>query len=175
MKAILAILSVVTVSSHLDRDRAMVTTASLRQLELGIVHFRETCGWPPSQEEGLEVLVHEPQWWPVEVQWTSYLEIDFVPTDGWNNKLIYVLDPELAEGFGIYSCGRDGVSFSNGNDEADLNTWGRRRHWLAYYDDLMTRESRQRSVIKLGIIFLAIMAVAVAGGKAVRAKTRPGA
>jgi type II secretion system protein G len=161
MRAILLLLSVATMPPPTDHDRALVTTASLRQFESAIVHFRETCGWPPTEEEGLEVLVHKPQWWPADVRWESYLEIDYVPSDGWGNKLRYVLDPELAEGFGIYSCGQDGVSASNGNDDDDLNTWNGRRHWLAYYHDQMRKENRRRSAIKLGLISLAVTIVAV--------------
>jgi hypothetical protein len=152
MRAMLVLLSIVAIST-MDSSRIIGTEATMRQLATSVRQFKAICGRLPIREEGLEVLIHEPPDWPAQVPWSPFLETTQIPRDGWNKDFTYVLDPELAEGFGIYSCGYDGISSSNGNDRDDLNTW-RRRHWLGYYDHWISRMDMPSSVIGLGIILL---------------------
>jgi hypothetical protein len=84
-----------------------------------------------------------------------------------------VLDPELAEGFGIYSCGQDGVSSSKGNDKDDLNPWSKGSPWLAYCESPWRRENLRSLLVKLGVIILAVATAAALIWKAAKAETRP--
>jgi len=172
MRAMLVLLSVVTVSSPMSRDRVIATKASLTQYARSIAEFERLCGRLPTPEEGLDMLIHQPADWPGQIPWTPFLEVSTVPRDAWGNRFIYVLDPELAEGFGIYSCGRDGMSFSNGNDRDDLNTWSRERPWLACYEDRMNGVDVRSCAIGLGITLL-VVAASVALWKAAKSENRP--
>ena len=130
------------------------------------MEFRKVCGRLPTAGEGLDVLVHQPSDWPAQIPWTPFLETSEIPCDGWGHEFVYVLDPELAEGFGVYSCGQDGVSSSEGDDRDDLNTWRRGRSWFGYYEHGVSRIELQSGVIGLGIILLAAAAGMVLRKKA---------
>ncbi len=109
-------------SSVTDKVRVVSTKGNLKLLKNAIVFLRDNSGRLPSVEEGLGVLIHEPVDWPQGIPWEPLLQTTELPTDGWGNAFVYVLDANLPDGFGIYSCGRDGVTSSNGNDPDDLNT-----------------------------------------------------
>jgi hypothetical protein len=121
----------------------------------------------------LDVLIHKPADWPEELPWTPYLETSEVPRDAWGNEFAYLLDPELAEGFGIYSCGQDGVSSSNGNDRDDLNTWSEGSPWRAYYEAQMSRYNIRSNIICWTTILLWIAGSAAVIWKAARSRRRP--
>jgi type II secretion system protein G len=158
MRTVLVLLPIVMVSSHTDRCRIAATEATLKQLARGVADFQKTCARLPTPAEGLDVLIHKPADWPEEVAWTPYLEIPEVPRDAWNNEFTYIRDPELAKGFGIYSCGQDGVSSSNGNDRDDLNTWSKGSPWLAYYRSPWRRENLRSTITMLIAIILLVVA-----------------
>jgi general secretion pathway protein G len=158
MSTALSLLSVVAIPARLDCDRAMVTEANLRRLATSLKEFQGMHRRLPTAEEGLDVLVRRPADWPGHIPWRPFLEIPEVPRDGWGSQYIYVPDPELAEGFGIYSCGRDGVSSSAGHDPDDLNTWSFEGSWHAYYGNREGRESRWCNAIALSIIWVTVVA-----------------
>jgi hypothetical protein len=166
MTTSLILLSLVTAPCPMDRDRVVATDAALRQLARMVMEFRKVCGRLPTAGEGLDVLVHQPSDWPAQIPWTPFLETSEIPCDGWGHEFVYVLDPELAEGFGVYSCGQDGVSSSEGDDRDDLNTWRRGRLWFGYYEHWVSRIDLQSGVIGLGIILLAAAAGMVLRKKA---------
>lgn len=85
-----------------------------------VEEFRIVGGRIPTQEEGLEALVSR----PVSVKQWSQL-YNKVPLDPWGNQYCYVVDSKLPRGFGVFSCGPDGISLSEGNDEDDQNSWTR--------------------------------------------------
>jgi len=171
MRTMLLLLLAMTVSSFMDRDRFLATEATLRQLATCIADFQKTCGRLPTGKEGLDVLLHPPPNWPEGVPWTPYLEVSEIPRDAWGKDFMYLLDPELAEGFGVYSGGPDGVSFSNGNDRDDLNTWRRRRHHSVWYEYLRSKVDLQTGVVGLGLVLLAVAAVVVVVGGTIKAVT----
>ncbi len=155
-KVILILVSVVPTSFSTDCSRILGTDASLRALEQAVVSFGKTSGRLPTEEEGLEVLVHKPVDWPDEVPWASFLDTTELPRDHWGNRFVYVLTPESANGFGIYSCGQDGVTFLKGNDQDDLNTWNMERPWVARYKRQMWKKDAQSGAITLAIIVLIV-------------------
>jgi hypothetical protein len=89
-----------------------------------------------------------------------FLEIAEVPTDGWGHEYGYVVDANLRGGFGIYSCGLDGITSSAGNDEDDINTWNHRRPWDNYY----ARLRRRRKAVELltGLVPLLVTVAVIA-------------
>lgn len=69
-------------------------------------------------------------------------------TDGWGNPFRYVGFSGPAHAL-VFSCGRDGVLLTGGNDPDDLNSWGQRGQ---YYSN----QTLKRELPKWGIVFVAI-------------------
>jgi general secretion pathway protein G len=101
------------------RDGAAKTqiSAFCQALEM----FRADVGRYPTSDEGLAGLVTCPTNIP-SGHWRQYM--DGIPLDPWSNTYVYHY-PGIhnAKSFDIYSCGRDGLSRSNGNDPDDVNNW----------------------------------------------------
>lgn len=116
-----------------EKARLITTQSSMRILSRYVQEFREACGRLPAEAEGLQALVHKPADWPDGVPWPDFPEVAKVPPDAWGHRYVYLLRPESVGGFGIYSCGEDGVTASGGNDRDDLNTWNMQRPWGKYY------------------------------------------
>lgn len=75
----------------------------------------------PPPELGLKALVERPDSLPPEKRWVKLLTE--IPTDPWGNPYRYLAGEGLKDGFGLYSCGPDGISSSAGNDPDDRNSW----------------------------------------------------
>lgn len=161
MKATLMLLQLLALSIPTDRARIAVTRANVRILQTAVASFQEASGRLPTQEEGLSVLIHKPADWPDNLPWEAFLETLELPCDAWGNKLVYVLNADWPEGFGIYSCGQDGVTSSNGNDRDDLNTWNTQAPWNDYHRIQTERREAVSSAVSLVIILLIIAAVFV--------------
>ena len=58
-------------------------------------------------------------------------------------------------GFGIYSTGANGVTFSGGNDRDDINGWDLTTPWLKYYE----KQRLRRQALIWSAAVLAIVAV----------------
>jgi type II secretion system protein G len=159
MNATVILLPAILAWSHCASTRFMATDASLRALRSVVLEFERVCGRLPTEEEGLEVLVRKPVDWPDGVLWESFLAATDIPPDGWGNEFIYVLAPVSADGFGIYSCGEDGVTTSGGNDRDDLNTWNAESPWRAYYDSRLRRIELTPSGAAGAAIFVLVITV----------------
>ena len=77
----------------------------------------------------------------------------------WGNDYRYLFfgndeDPR----FGVYSCGADGGSGSQGNDIDDINTWNRSSPWRQYYRE---REQEQRNTRLIVWGFSSILVVSI--------------
>ncbi len=107
----------------------------------------------PTEEEGLSALVHKPSDWPTDIVWLPLLATADVPTDNWGNEFVYVSDVNLPSGFGIYSCGQDGVTSSRGNDPDDFNTWNVHSPTATCYQN-----QERRSWIRAMLVYLLILA-----------------
>ena len=147
-------------SSQADRARVIVTKAYLKLLRNAVSQFQMDIGRLPAASEGLNALIAQPartQNWPAG----GYLETAEVPKDAWGNEFRYVLDPNLPGGFGIYSCGRDGMTATNGNDRDDLHTWITHTRWPPYYETLALKQDRIEGAMSLAIVLLILAAMAL--------------
>lgn len=73
----------------------------------------------PTQEQGLEALVAEPQG---IMNWKGpYLKKKFIPKDPWGNNYVYVYPGEHGD-YDILSYGADGNSGGDGEDK-DVASW----------------------------------------------------
>jgi type II secretion system protein G len=98
--------------------------------------YKHLTGRLPPPEEGLNALVRRPPDLPSSVQWTQLLRE--VPKDPWDRPYRIAFGDGYPGGFGIYTCGVDGVSDTQGNDPDDWNTWsgGGRRSKPALSDHM---------------------------------------
>lgn len=156
----------------IDKDRITGTEANLRLLETCVTYLREDSGRLPTREEGLSVLIHKPSDWPAAVEWTPLLDTTELPHDGWSHDFVYVLDPNLPHGLGIYSCGDDGVTTSNGNDRDDINTWNVKTPWRTYYRLSALVTDRHLAILLIGLILAAGILILVKGSAGTRRPTQ---
>lgn len=100
---------------------------NMNMFRTGLLTFRAQNGRYPTQSEGLNVLVQNPD--PAEFpNWKQLFKQ--LPLDPWGNPYQYVSPlPGTDAGCGIYSCGPDDISRSGGNDPDDQNTWDPKRPW----------------------------------------------
>ncbi|HEY1123348.1 MAG TPA: type II secretion system protein GspG [Haloferula sp.] len=66
-------------------------------------------------------MVEKPATYPADRKWKQVMKE--LPDDPWDHPYHYFVSPNLDEGYGIYSTGKDGVSHSKGNDLNDWNSW----------------------------------------------------
>jgi general secretion pathway protein G len=95
---------------------------TLQILHEAVKMFKFDTGRYPTQEEGLQAWVWEPnniENWPAG----GYLYSNYVPLDSWHNPYIYIRDPNSGKPFEILSYGADGKPGGKGYD-ADLSSWG---------------------------------------------------
>ncbi len=151
-------LSLVMCWMPLDSEKHVRTEANMRLMATGVRAFVEASGRLPTAEEGLSVLVMKPADWPGGLFWAAFLETSDLPCDGWMREFVYVLDANLPHGFGIYSCGEDGKTISNGNDRDDLNTWNTLAPWRSYYGGGSVRHVVKRWIVLLLAAVLAVTA-----------------
>ena len=83
--------------------------------------YKHLTGRLPRPEEGLNALIRRPPDLPESVQWTQLFRE--VPKDPWDRPYRIAFGDGFPGGFGIYTCGFDGVSNTQGNDPDDWNTW----------------------------------------------------
>ena len=92
------------------------TKAQLTLLENAVESYRLDTGTLPTQQQGLEALIEEPDDTP---NWDGpYIERARLPTDGWGRDFEYQLDERWD--FIIYSLGADGREGGEG-ENADIN------------------------------------------------------
>jgi general secretion pathway protein G len=161
MKATSVFLMLMVCSYPVNKGRAITTAANARLIETCVKAFKDASGRLPTREEGLNVLIQKPSDWPAAIEWTSFLETAELPRDGWSHDFIYVLDPNLPHGFGIYSCGQDGVTSSNGNDRDDINTWNVKTSWRTYYRLSAMVTDRRLALVAVALILAAAGVVLV--------------
>ncbi len=151
-----------------DKGRVVTTEANLRLMERCVTLFEQASGRLPTREEGLSVLIDKPSDWPTAIEWTPFLETTDLPRDGWSHDFVYVLDPNLPRGFGIYSCGLDAITSSRGNDRDDLNTWNAQTPWRTYYRLSAAVTDRRAMLVIVGLILAAVFLILVEGFRSMR-------
>ncbi len=150
-------------SAPMDKGRVITTEANLQLMERCVTLFKQASGRLPTREEGLSVLIQKPSDWPAAIEWTPFLETTELPRDGWNHNFVYVLNPNLPHGFGVYSCGEDGVTASRGNDRDDINTWNAKTPWRIYYKLPPAIGDHCAMLVIIGLILAAVVLIVVEG------------
>lgn len=112
---LLATVVVTKVASQIDKARITTTKANLKMLSAAVNAFRMDTSRLPTEDEGLLVLVEEPQD-VTGYQQGGYIETTEIPVDGWNNEFYYELAPESGKAFVIISFGADGEEGGEDND-----------------------------------------------------------
>jgi len=106
------------VAGNIGKGKVQTTRAQIELLASAVNQFMLDVGRYPTQEEGLEALLHRPEGVD-ETLWDGpYLEKDFVPKDGWGREFLYLLDD--GGRFVIRSLGADGKPGGEG-ENADLD------------------------------------------------------
>ena len=104
-----------------DKARVTTTRANLKILHDAVKSFKMDTGRYPTEEEGLDVLIHT----PMDVsgyQEGGYLDQTKLPVDGWDRDFVYELYPENGMPFVIKSYGADGQEGGEGYDADLLST-----------------------------------------------------
>jgi len=174
MNSAIIVLLVVASSGSIPRGRFVSASASVTLLANAIQAFRDISGRLPTLEEGLSVLIDQPSDWPEGLPWTPILETTDLPQDGWGREFVYVADANLPRGFGVYSCGPDGVTSSGGNDRDDVASWNaasrlkRSRGMLAHAIETFYPASLAAALLIIGGVLAAI-----GGGTRQRFRPKP--
>jgi general secretion pathway protein G len=113
---LLATVVVTRVANQIDKARVTTTKANLKMLSAAINSFRMDTGSLPTEDEGLFVLIEEPQD-VTGYQQGGYLETTEIPLDGWGNEFYFELSPESGKAFVIISFGADGEEGGEDNDK----------------------------------------------------------
>lgn len=117
------LLSAIFISKFVDttvKAKIVTTRVTLKVLLTAVDMFKLDTGRYPTKEEGLGVLVQEPDGvenWPDG----GYIEMDQVPPDAWKHPFIYRVLPDPNTPFEIISLGADGKPGGSG-ENADLSS-----------------------------------------------------
>jgi general secretion pathway protein G len=119
---IIGVLAALIVPNVLERaDDARMTAARtdvnnlLQQLKLYKLDNQRF----PTQEQGLEALIHKPTNGPIPANWKPYL--DKLPNDPWGRPYQYV-NPGVKGEIDVFSFGADGQPGGEGKN-ADIGSW----------------------------------------------------
>jgi hypothetical protein len=108
-------------------DTKEETKSDFINLNTHVQMFEVLTGRLPTDAEGLATLLNVP-----ERSGKSRSLIPEVPVDPWGHPYRFVRRsvivskdgvPTQKDGFGLYSCGPDGISNSAGNDADDIHSW----------------------------------------------------
>ena len=113
---LLATVVVTKVASQIDKAKITTTKANLKMLSAAVNSFRMDTGRLPTEDEGLFVLIEEPQDVTGYPQ-GGYLETTEIPLDGWKHEFYFELSPESGKAFVIISFGADGEEGGEDNDQ----------------------------------------------------------
>lgn len=103
---------------HLREARVRTAKAQIKLLESAVLDYELDLGSPPTETEGLEVLIRNVS---KSGKWNGkYLKANNIPLDPWGNEYVYRC-PGEEEDFAIISYGADGEAGGEGYD-ADLSS-----------------------------------------------------
>lgn len=103
---LLATLVATNVTGALGDSQEQTTKAMLQRLSTSVQQFRADMNRFPSEQEGLNALVEQPQDAPEGAWKGPYWDRRTLPADPWGNSYVFKLDQ--AFGFEIVSVGPDG-------------------------------------------------------------------
>jgi len=112
----------VTVLKYLDRARADTARLEIANMKTAVQKYAMDIGAPPSQQEGLNVLLEKPADDAKARRWDGpYLDVEEIPVDPWGNAYIYFSPGEGNAAFEIISLGKDGTQGGEGSN-ADISS-----------------------------------------------------
>lgn len=119
---IIGVLAALIVPNVLERaDDARITAAhtDVQNLVQALKLYKLDNQIYPTQEQGLDALVHKPSVAPVPPNWKQYL--DKLPSDPWGRPYLY-RNPGLRGEIDVFSLGADGQPGGEGKN-ADIGSW----------------------------------------------------
>lgn len=120
--AMLAALAGPRLIGALGSSKVKATKIQIETLSNAAETFHLDTGRYPTQQEGLQALVQNPQSAPI-VNWRGpYLKKNKIPTDEWGKPFGYEIPGKHGMGFDLYSLGADGAAGGSG-DDADIGNW----------------------------------------------------
>lgn len=120
--AMLAALVGPRVMGALGSSKVKATKIQIETLSATVEAFHLDTGRFPTQAEGLQVLVENPEKTPIKNWRGPYLKKNKLPIDGWGNPFVYEIPSKYKMPFDIYSLGADGKPGGTG-DDADIGNW----------------------------------------------------
>lgn len=108
---------------RLGKAKLVTAQTQLGNIEAALEQYYLDCGSFPTTEQGLAALCVKPNISPIPKGWDgAYLKKE-VPKDPWGNEFIYNYPGEKnANGYDLYSLGRDGQEGGSGED-SDITNW----------------------------------------------------
>jgi general secretion pathway protein G len=94
---------------NLDKSKVQTCETQVRQIKASLDVFRLDLGRYPMPEEGLNILITQPNEEPLRSRWRGpYLEPAQVPLDPWGYPYIYGTTSKPNQPFALYSNGPTG-------------------------------------------------------------------
>lgn len=106
----------------LGGSKVKATKIQIEALSNSLDTFHLDTGRYPTVQEGLQVLVQNPQ--PAAIpNWRGpYLKKNKVPADAWGRPFVYEVPSKHGMAFDLYSLGADGKPGGT-DDDADIGNW----------------------------------------------------
>lgn len=120
--AMLAALVGPRVMGALASSKIKASKIQIETLSASVDAFHLDTGRFPTQAEGLQVLVDNPEKAPIKNWRGPYLKKNKVPADEWGNAFVYEIPSKHKMPFDLYSLGADGKPGGTG-DDAELGNW----------------------------------------------------
>ena len=105
--------------AQVGKSQVKVARAQVDALDKALDQFRLDVGRYPTTEEGLQVLVTQPNG---EAAWAGPYLKKGVPADPWGRPYVYQQPGAHTGDFDLFSYGKDGRAGGNGED-ADVTNW----------------------------------------------------
>lgn len=93
----------------IEKTRGRIAEQDVRAYLSALALYKINQGQYPSEADGLQALLG--------------VGVTKIADDPWGRPFLYVVDPKLPDGVGVYSMGPDGKTETRGNDPDDVNSW----------------------------------------------------
>jgi general secretion pathway protein G len=119
--ALLAALVGPRLMGSLSKSQGKTTKAQIEMLATALDNFRLDNGRYPTQEEGLQVLIEQPE---TLASWSGpYLKKRKLPVDAWGFPFVYATPAQRGGiDFDLYSLGADGAEGGE-QENAEIGNW----------------------------------------------------
>ena len=105
---------------YLGSSRTQTAKVQIENVSAALDHFDLDVGRYPTQEEGLDALIHAP---PTAQTWNGpYLQKPSALIDPWSRKYLYRIPGRHENDFDVWSYGSDGVE-GGVNEARDVGNW----------------------------------------------------